>query len=70
MSAPSFAAIYDLRGDPAARELVRRHRAYWGRSWTSHHVLDADTVVLVFRSAGPRWAAWEAVRRAWIEGAA
>jgi hypothetical protein len=31
---PGFVMVYDLREDPAALELVHRHRAYWGRSWT------------------------------------
>lgn len=68
MSAPeSFAIVYDLR-DAGAWQQARYHRACWGRTWTDVHALDLDRIALVFRSAGERWHAWEAVRMGWILG--
>lgn len=66
MSPPEpFAVIYDLR-DPDGLERARYHRNCWGKLYTDIHALGTDHVALVFRSAGPRWHAWETVRRAWI----
>jgi hypothetical protein len=66
MSRPeALAIVYDLR-DPDVWDRARYHRDCWGRIWTDVHTLGTDHVVLVFRSAGPRWHAWEAVRMGWI----
>jgi hypothetical protein len=66
MSQPEpFTIVYDLR-DPDVWERARYQRACWGKLYTDIHALDPDHVALVFRSAGPRWHAWEAVRRGWI----
>jgi hypothetical protein len=67
MTPPEFVLVYDL-GDPGAGHRVRRHRRYWGRLHTDLHALDELHVVLVFRSGGARWWAWEAVRKEWILG--
>jgi hypothetical protein len=57
--------VYDLR-DPDAWQAAHRHRHYWGKLYTDIHALGTAHVAPVFRSAGPRWLAWEEVRRAWI----
>jgi hypothetical protein len=57
--------LYDLR-DPDSLEQAKRHRRTWGLLYTEATLLDEDHVALTFRSAGPLWSAWEAVRLGWI----
>jgi hypothetical protein len=57
--------VYDLR-DPGAWQQAHKHRGMWGKLFTDIHLLDSDHVVLVFRSGGERWSAWERVRLRWI----
>ena len=56
--------IYDLR-DPDSWQQTHRHRGWWGKRFTSVYDLDENHIILVFRSGGERWSAWERVRLNW-----
>jgi hypothetical protein len=59
--------MYDLR-IPGTWQQAIRDRSTRGKLYTEDYTLDLDHVVLVFRSGGERWRAWERVRAQWILG--
>ncbi len=62
-----FVVVYDLR-DGAAWLQAHKHRRLWGRIYSDYFTLDANHVLLVFRSAGPQWEQWEQARERMILG--
>jgi hypothetical protein len=56
---------YDLRYPDALKQAKCRYH-YWGVLYTDPYLVGEHCLVLVFRTAGPLWRDWEAVRLGWI----